>query len=364
MLSSARLVPGCHVQRMLYPLFRPLLFALDPETAHELSLASLDAAASLGVAQLVAPHVPRDPITVMGIAFPNRVGLAAGLDKNAAHIDALATLGFGFIECGTVTPRPQPGNPRPRLFRVSEKQALINRLGFNNDGIERFVANVTRARFGRSSGGVLGLNIGRNFDTPNERAAEDYLRCLRSLYPHASYVTVNVSSPNTEGLRDLQAEAALDRLLGALKAEQAKLADRHGAYTPLAVKIAPDLGSEEIRRIARTLVAHRIDGVVATNTTVDHSALAGCENGAEAGGVSGRPLKEKSTAAIRTLAAELGGAMPIIGVGGIMSGADAREKIDAGATLLQIYTGLIFKGPGIVSEIGAALAKMRQRPVP
>ena len=342
---------------MLYPLLRPLLFALDPETAHELSLAGLDAAFSLGVAQLAAPRVPQAPVVAMGITFPNRVGLAAGLDKNAAHIDALATLGFGFIECGTVTPRPQPGNPRPRLFRLPETQALINRLGFNNDGIDRFVANVERARFGPKSGGVLGLNIGRNFDTPNDRAVDDYLACLRAVYAHASYVTVNISSPNTEGLRDLQADAAFASLLAALKAEQARLADRHGAYTPLTVKIAPDLSTDEIRRIARALVAHRVDGVIATNTTVDRGALAGSTHGQERGGVSGQPLKDKATAAIRTLAAELGGALPVIGVGGIMSAADAREKIAAGATLVQVYTGLIYKGPRLVSEIGAALAK-------
>jgi dihydroorotate dehydrogenase len=342
---------------MLYPLFRPLLFALDPETAHELSLAALDAAVSLGVAQLGAARVPRAPVEAMGIAFPNRVGLAAGLDKNAAHIDGLATLGFGFIECGTVTPRPQPGNPQPRLFRVPERQALINRLGFNNDGIERFVANVKRARFGRKSGGVLGLNIGRNFDTPNDRAIDDYLACLRAVYAHASYVTVNVSSPNTEGLRDLQAEAALDTLLTALKAEQASLADRHGVYTPLTVKIAPDLGTEDIRRIARSLVAHRVDGVIATNTTVDRSALTGFAHGKESGGVSGPPLKDKATAVIRTLAAELDGALPIIGVGGIMGAEDAQEKIAAGATLVQIYTGLIYRGPRLVAETAAALAE-------
>jgi dihydroorotate dehydrogenase len=356
MVSSARFVSGLPRPRMLYPLFRPLLFALDPETAHELSLAALDAAVSLGVAQLAVPRVPRAPVKAMGIEFPNRIGLAAGLDKNAAHIDALATLGFGFIECGTVTPRPQPGNPRPRLFRVPERKALINRLGFNNDGIERFVANVRRARFGPASGGVLGLNIGRNFDTPNDRAVDDYLVCLRAVYAHASYVTVNISSPNTEGLRDLQADAALDALLVALKSEQAKLADRHGAYTPLTVKIAPDLATDEIKRIGRALLAHRVDGVIATNTTVDRGALADFAHGKEQGGVSGRPLKDKATAVIRTLATELGGALPIIGVGGIMTAEDAREKIAAGATLVQIYTGLVYRGPRLITEIGRALA--------
>jgi dihydroorotate dehydrogenase len=341
---------------MLYPLFRPLFFALDPEVAHDAAFAGLDAAAALGVTQLMAPHLPPSPVEAMGLTFPNRVGLAAGLDKNARHIDGLASFGFGFIECGTVTPRPQPGNPRPRLFRLPEAEALINRLGFNNDGVERFLANVARARFGPKSGGVLGLNIGKNFDTPNERAVDDYLTCLRAVYAHASYVTVNVSSPNTAGLRDLQADAALAALLAALKAEQAKLAQRHGKYTPLTVKLAPDLSPDAIRQIARVLLAQGCDGVIATNTTVDRSAVAGLAHAEEAGGLSGRPLKDKATAVVRALAAELGGALPIIAVGGIFSGADAREKIAAGATLVQIYTGLIYKGPELVAEIATALA--------
>jgi dihydroorotate dehydrogenase len=341
--------------RVLYPLVRPLLFALDPETAHDLTLAGLDAAASLGVAQLAAVKLPPSPVRAMGLDFPNRVGLAAGLDKDAAHIDALATLGFGFIECGTVTPRPQPGNPRPRLFRLQEADALINRLGFNNAGVEAFVHNVGRARFARS-GGILGLNIGKNFDTPNERALDDYLTCLRAVHGYASYVAVNVSSPNTQGLRELQKDAALDALLTRLKAEQAKLADRHGRYTPLAVKIAPDLSADEVRAVAHALVKHRIDGVIATNTTVDHSGVAGLRHAGETGGLSGRPLKDKATSVIRTLSAALDGALPIIGVGGIVSGGDAKEKIDAGATLVQIYTGLIFKGPELIAEIARALA--------
>lgn len=341
---------------MLYPFFRPLLFTLDPETAHDLTLAGLDAAASLGVAQLVLRRQPPSPVEAMGLTFPNRIGLAAGLDKDAAHIDALAALGFGFIECGTVTPRRQPGNPRPRLFRLPQAEALINRLGFNNGGVEALVANVRRARFGPRSGGILGLNIGKNFDTPNERAFFDYVTCLRAVHGYASYVTINISSPNTPGLRELQADTALDALLAALKAEQNKLADLHGKYTPLAVKIAPDLSDEEIRSIARSLVKHRIDGVVATNTTVDRTAVAGLPHADEEGGLSGRPLRDKSTAVIRTLAAALDGALPIIGVGGILSGADAKEKIEAGATLVQIYTGLIYKGPQLVAEIARALA--------
>jgi dihydroorotate dehydrogenase len=341
---------------MLYPLLRPLLFALDPETAHDAVFASLDAAAACGVAQLVAPRVRASPVDVMGLRFPNRVGLAAGLDKNAAHIDGLATLGFGFIECGTVTPRPQPGNPRPRMFRLVEAQALINRLGFNNEGVERFLRNVARSRFATTRGGIVGLNIGKNFDTPNARATEDYVACLNAVYAHASYVTVNISSPNTKGLRELQDDAALERLLATLKTEQARLAQVHGKYTPLVVKIAPDLTPADLRRIARSLTKHAIDGVIATNTTTDRAAVAKSPQADEVGGLSGRPLGAKSTAVIRTLAVELGGALPIIGVGGIMSGADAKEKIAAGATLVQIYTGLIYKGPELVAEIADALA--------
>ncbi len=276
--------------------------------------------------------------------------------RTRCHIDGLASLGFGFIECGTVTPRAQPGNPKPRLFRLPEAEALINRLGFNNDGVARFLANVAHARFGPKSGGILGLNIGKNFDTPNDRAVDDYLTCLRAVYAHASYVTVNISSPNTTGLRELQDEAALAALLGTLKAEQAKLAQQHGKYTPLTVKLAPDLAPGAIRQIARVLIAQRCDGVIATNTTLDRSAIAGLARAGEAGGLSGRPLKDKATAVVRALAAELGGALPIIGVGGILSGADAREKIAAGATLVQIYTGLIYKGPELVAEIASALA--------
>jgi dihydroorotate dehydrogenase len=341
---------------MLYPFFRPLLFALDPEAAHELAMASLDAAAATGVAQFVSPRVAPSPVEAMGLRFPNRVGLAAGLDKNAAHIDGLAALGFGFIECGTVTPRAQPGNPKPRMFRLPEADALINRLGFNNDGLDRFLANVERARF-RRAGGILGINIGRNFDTPNERAFDDYLACLRAVYAAASYVTVNVSSPNTAGLRELQDESALGALLSQLKAEQSKLADRHGKYTPIAVKIAPDLRDEDLRRVARTLVEQRVDAVIAVNTTIERAAVSGLRHADESGGLSGRPLKDRAIAVVRVLAAEIAGAMPIIGVGGIMSGDDARERIDAGATLVQVYTGLIYRGPELVSEIAAALAR-------
>jgi len=306
----------------------------------------------LGVAPFFVPTPPASPVTAMGLSFPNRIGVAAGLDKNAEHIDGLAALGFGFIECGTVTPRGQPGNPRPRLFRVVEAEGLINRLGFNNKGVEQFLANVAKARYR----GILGLNIGKNFDTPNERAANDYLTCLRAVYARASYVAVNISSPNTQGLRDLQHSQALRALLTALKSEQRKLTQQHGKYTPIAIKIAPDLKPAAVKEIARLLIAHKIDGVIATNTTVSRTAIKGMRHADEAGGLSGRPLREQSTAAIRVLAKALDGALPIIGVGGIMSGADAREKIDAGATLVQIYTGLVYRGPDLVAECAQALA--------
>ena len=337
---------------MIYPFFRPLLFTLDPETAHDMAFASLDVAARFGIVQALAPRPAPSPVKAMGLDFPNRVGLAAGLDKNAAHIDGLAALGFGFIECGTVTPRPQPGNPKPRLFRLPAAEALVNRLGFNNEGVERFLANAGRA----SWPGILGLNIGKNFDTPNARAAGDYLHCLRAVYARASYVTVNISSPNTTGLRDLQSEAALAGLLGALKAEQKTLADRHGKYTPIAVKIAPDLTMPAIDGIARLLVRHAIDGVVATNTTVSREGVAGQPHADEAGGLSGKPLRARATAVVARLSQALDGALPIIGVGGILSGADAREKIEAGATLIQLYTGLIYRGPDLVAECARALA--------
>ena len=336
----------------MYPLFRPLFFALDPETAHELVFAGLDAAAHTGLARAFAPRVPSSPVTAMGLSFPNRVGLAAGLDKDAAHIDALGALGFGFLECGTVTPRAQPGNPRPRLFRLPDAEALINRMGFNNLGVERFLANARRAAWP----GVLGLNIGKNFDTPNARAVDDYVACLRAVHARASYVAVNVSSPNTKGLRELQSDEALAALLTTLKREQAALADASGKYTPLAVKIAPDLAPAALAAIAKLLVSLRVDGVIATNTTVARDAVKGVRFAEEAGGLSGRPLRDAATAVIRTLAKELDGALPIIGVGGILGGADAKEKIDAGATLVQIYTGLIYRGPGLVAECAEALA--------
>ena len=336
----------------LYPLFRPLLFAADPELAHDVALGGLDAAARVGLAQLAASRLPQAPVEAMGLRFPNRVGLAAGLDKNAAHLKGLATLGFGFIEAGTVTPRAQPGNPRPRMFRVVEAQALINRLGFNNGGVDAFVANVARSGYR----GILGINIGKNFDTPNERAADDYVACLRAVHAHASYVTINVSSPNTKGLRDLQAEAALSALLARIVAERDDLAQKHGRCVPLAVKIAPDLDDAAVNAVARLLVAHRLDGVIATNTTIARDGMAGLPHADEAGGLSGAPLRERSTAVLRTLAKALDGALPIIGVGGILAAGDAQQKIDAGATLVQLYTGLIYRGPDLVAECVRALA--------
>jgi dihydroorotate dehydrogenase len=290
----------------------------------------------------------------MGLSFPNPVGLAAGLDKNGAYIDALAALGFGFVEIGTVTPRPQPGNPRPRLFRLPGARAIINRMGFNNDGVDALVANVKRARYR----GILGINIGKNADTPMERAAEDYLACLRKVYPHASYVAVNISSPNTRNLRQLQGETELDALLAQLKARQEELAELHGKYVPLALKIAPDLERDQVRQIAALLLRHRMDGVIATNTTLSREGVEHLPEHAEAGGLSGEPVRGKSTAVIRELAASLDGALPIIGVGGILSGADAVEKIQAGALLVQVYSGMIYRGPELVAECAEAIARM------
>ncbi len=332
-------------------IIRPLLFSLDPETAHHVTLDALQAAHRLGLAPLFAKHPADNPRTVMGLTFPNPVGLAAGMDKNGAYIDALAGLGFGFIEVGTVTPRPQPGNPKPRLFRLPRANAIINRMGFNNDGVNALIANVQRADYR----GILGINIGKNADTPIENAADDYLICLRKAYAHASYITVNISSPNTKNLRQLQDEDALNNLLTQLKAEQQKLADTHGKYVPIALKIAPDMEGEQIAQIARLLMQHRIDGVIATNTTLSREGVKNLPHGTETGGLSGAPVREKSTAVIRALHQHLQGALPIIGVGGILSGADAAEKINAGAVLVQIYSGLIYRGPALVGECCAAI---------
>lgn len=335
-----------------YAAARPLLFALDPETAHELTLRALDGAAAFGGARALAGCPVDDPVEVMGLRFRNRVGLAAGLDKNAAHVDALAALGFGFLEVGTVTPRPQPGNPRPRLFRLPQRSALINRMGFNNDGVDAFVANVRRAKWR----GVLGLNIGKNATTPIERAVDDYLACLERVYGHASYVTVNISSPNTKNLRQLQGGDALDELLAALQARRAELAALHGRRVPLALKIAPDLDDDQVAAIAALLARHGIDAVIATNTTVSREAVAGLPHAGEAGGLSGAPVLEPSNRVIRELRRTLPRDYPIIGVGGILSGDDARAKVAAGATLVQLYTGLVYRGPALVGQCARALA--------
>jgi dihydroorotate dehydrogenase len=336
----------------LYPLARSQLFRMDAEDAHHLTLRMLGAAGRAGLAGVLAERATDSPRTVMGLTFRNPVGLAAGLDKDGACIDGLASLGFGFIEVGTVTPRAQPGNPKPRMFRLPDAHALINRLGFNNGGVDQFVSNVQAARYK----GILGLNIGKNADTPMERAAEDYLYCLERVYPFASYVTINISSPNTKNLRQLQGAGELDALLGALKDKQQRLSDMHGKLVPLALKIAPDLDDEQIKSIADTVLRHGFDGVIATNTTLSRTAVAGMKHGDEAGGLSGKPVFEASNAVIRKLRAELGAQVPIIGVGGILSGADAAEKLAAGASLVQVYTGLIYRGPALVTECVNALS--------
>jgi dihydroorotate dehydrogenase len=338
-----------------YPLARPFLFGLDPEHAHELTLAALATIQRTPLMALIEQPLIRDPVSIAGLAFPNRIGLAAGLDKNGRCIDAFGAMGFGFIEVGTVTPLAQPGNPKPRLFRIPEAHVLINRLGFNNDGLAAFVANVRRARF-RSRGGILGLNIGKNAATAIERAADDYLICLTGVYPHADYVTVNISSPNTQNLRTLQADAALDALLATLCSRRDELAAEHGRKVPMFLKIAPDLDAGQVDAIAATVSRHEVDGVVATNTTLSRDGVIGQAHAEESGGLSGAPLASRSNRVIAGLRAALGPRYPLIGVGGVMSGADARAKREAGADLVQIYTGLIYKGPGLVTESARALA--------
>lgn len=349
---------------MLYEIARPLFFALDPEQAHHLALEQLARAHRLGLTRLLRPHVPDDPVEVFGLRFRNPVGLAAGLDKNGAYIDALGDLGFGFVEVGTVTPRPQAGNPKPRMFRLPAARALINRLGFNNAGLAAFVSNVAANHAFSADGGVLGLNIGKNADTPIERALDDYLTCLRTVYPllagRAGYVTVNISSPNTRDLRSLQAEDQLGHLLRGLRDERKRLADRYAKRVPIAVKVAPDLDDAQLPRIADALVANDIDAVIATNTTVARDRVGGVRHAEETGGLSGAPLTARSTGVIGGLARHLRGQLPIIGVGGIMNGADACAKIAAGASLVQLYTGLVYRGPGLVAECRRAL----QRPAP
>lgn len=333
----------------LYPLLRPLLFTLDAETAHEITLKLLNLTYTCGLNKLIYPALKDNPVNIMGLSFKNPVGLAAGLDKNGDYIDALAALGFGFIEIGTVTPRPQPGNPKPRLFRLPEHQAIINRLGFNNLGIDHLLAQVKNCAYQ----GVLGINIGKNFDTPIENAVDDYLIGLRKAYPVASYITINVSSPNTQNLRQLQQGDESRKFIATLKEEQLKLQKQHGKYTPLALKIAPDLSPEDISRIAKLLLEFEIDGVIATNTTIARDMIANHPFAKEAGGLSGSPVKDKSTAVVKGLAAELKGKIPIIGVGGILMADDAQEKFASGASLVQVYSGLIYQGPELIKEIVA-----------
>ncbi|GAB1386585.1 quinone-dependent dihydroorotate dehydrogenase [Melaminivora sp.] len=343
-----------------YALARPFLFNLDPEAAHELTLAGLARTQGTPLQALWSEAAVSDPIELAGLRFPNRVGLAAGLDKNARCIDALAAMGFGFVEVGTVTPRGQPGNPKPRMFRLPQAQALINRLGFNNEGLDAFIANVQRSRV-RAQGQplLLGLNIGKNASTAIEQATQDYLTCLAGVYPHADYVTVNISSPNTQNLRALQSDEALDGLLSAIAAERQRLAQAQGRRVPIFVKIAPDLDQAQVAVIAATLQRHGMDGVIATNTTIARDAVAQLPHGQEAGGLSGAPVREKSNAVIGQLRAALGPAFPIIGVGGILSAQDAVDKIRAGADVVQIYTGLIYQGPALVAQAARALKALR-----
>lgn len=331
----------------MYGLIRPLLFQMDPETSHHFSLGALSILEKCGLANIMAANVADNPVDLWGLAFKNPIGLAAGLDKNGDYIDALAALGFGYIEIGTITPRAQAGNPKPRLFRLPEHQAIINRMGFNNEGVDYLLRNVDAAKYD----GVLGINIGKNKDTPEENAKDDYLHCMRKVYNFASYITINISSPNTPGLRSLQYGEALNELLSALKTEQKSLAEQYDKYVPLAVKIAPDLTQEEIEGIAQCLLDNNIDGVIATNTTLARDKVEHLEFGNEQGGLSGAPVTEQSTKVIGLLSQALDKKIPIIGVGGIMSAQDAQEKLDAGASLVQIYTGFIYQGPELVNDI-------------
>lgn len=328
-----------------YGLVRKVMFKMSGETSHELGLDMLGAAERLSLLSYIAPKIPDCPVEVMGITYPNPVGLAAGLDKNGDYIDAFARLGFGSIEIGTITPRPQPGNPKPRLFRLADKQAIINRMGFNNKGVDHLVEQVKKAKFK----GVLGINIGKNFDTPVEKAVDDYLICLNKVYEYATYITVNISSPNTPGLRDLQFGDTLDELLAPIKARQLELAEEFG-YKPVLVKIAPDMDEENVRLVAETLIKNNIDGVIATNTTLSREGVEGHKFGAEAGGLSGAPLEDSATETVAALVAALDGKLPVIGVGGILEGAGAVEKMEAGAQLVQIYSGFIFRGPELIRE--------------
>jgi dihydroorotate dehydrogenase len=349
--------PGFPMSLVPYALTRPFLFGLDPEHAHELTLDAIARLQNTPLQCLWAQSRVDDPVTVAGLKFPNRVGLAAGLDKNGRCIDGLGAMGFGAIEVGTVTPKAQPGNPKPRMFRLPEANALINRLGFNNLGLQAFLDNVRRAHSFRRAGGILGLNIGKNAATPIENATDDYLLGLEGVYPHADYVTVNISSPNTKNLRALQSDEALDALLGALAQRRRQLAAQHGRNVPMFLKIAPDLDEGQVRVIAATLGRHGMDGVIATNTTIARDAVQGLKHADETGGLSGAPVLQASNTVIRQLRAELGPRFPIIGAGGVMSGADAKSKIDAGADLVQVYTGLIYKGADLVRDAAQAIKR-------
>ena len=337
-----------------YSLLRPWLFCIDPEKAHNLTLSNLDRAQRWGLLERLVTKPINDPQMLCGIEFPNPVGLAAGLDKDGKHIDALAALGFGFLEIGTVTPRPQPGNPKPRMFRLPEAQAIINRMGFNNDGVDACVTRVRRSKFWQR-GGVLGLNIGKNASTPIEEASRDYILAMEAVYEIATYITVNISSPNTQNLRALQGEEMLRELLGSLDEARKRLCNRYGVRKPLFLKIAPDLDHGDVNLIADLLLEFGIDAVIATNTTISREAVLGMEFGTEAGGLSGAPVRNASNIVIKALKARLGNQLPIIGVGGILSGSDAREKIMAGASLVQLYSGLIYRGPDLVNECATAL---------
>jgi dihydroorotate dehydrogenase len=342
-----------------YSLARPFLFGLDPESAHELTMRSLARLHGTPLEWAYSNGLVDDPVELAGLKFPNRIGLAAGLDKDARCIDGLGAMGFGFVEVGTVTPKPQPGNPKPRLFRLPQAHALINRLGFNNDGLDAFIANVKRSSF-RQEGRILSLNIGKNAATPIAKATSDYLLCLDGVYPHADYVSVNISSPNTSNLRSLQGDEALEELLGAIAKRRETLARKHGRRVPIFVKIAPDLEQVQIDAIAAALQRHGMDGVVATNTTTSRDAVKGLPHAEEAGGLSGAPLLEASNRVIAQLRATLGKGFPIIGVGGVMSAQDAVSKIRAGADVVQIYTGLIYRGPQLVSDAARAIKRAQK----
>lgn len=340
----------------MYSLARPFLFGLDAERAHDIGLKALELAYRTGLNPLVSSKPPPLRTVAFGITFPNPVGLAAGLDKNGEHIDALMALGFGFVEVGTVTPRPQDGNPKPRMFRLPEYQAVINRLGFNNQGVDALVRNVERAR----RPGILGINIGKNRDTPNEKAADDYIHCMERVYALADYITVNISSPNTSGLRDLQQEETLRRFVGDLREVQEELAGVHGHRTPMLIKLSPDLSEAEIDGIAEVLNLAKVDGVIVGNTTLDRLPVERHKLAGEAGGLSGQPLYGRSTAALRRMRTRLDNAIPLIGVGGILSGADAAGKVSAGASLVQFYTGMVYRGPELIAECVTSIKRRRE----